>query len=255
MRNRMTLRFHEISETNHRILNPFTEHKLIQLGEVCRLKPGMHQLDLACGKGEMLCQWASKFGITGTGVDISEVFLGAARARAAEFGISEQVEFIQQEAVQFQPAPHSYDIVSCIGANWIGGGTRGTLELIKRKGLRQSTQSLVLMGEIFWRQEPAVEALEALGVQPGDWAVGLEELLSIFKASGTRLVEMILASDNDWDRYESMHWWAVDQWCQENPDHPDLEKLIAFTEHCRLDYFRYERPMCDWGVFVLRLDI
>jgi cyclopropane fatty-acyl-phospholipid synthase-like methyltransferase len=54
----MSLRFHEIAEQNHRILNPFTEEKLMLLGEICELEPGMRQLDLACGKGEMLSRWA-----------------------------------------------------------------------------------------------------------------------------------------------------------------------------------------------------
>jgi hypothetical protein len=35
----MSLRFHEIAEINHRILNPFTEDQLMFLGEVCRLNP------------------------------------------------------------------------------------------------------------------------------------------------------------------------------------------------------------------------
>lgn len=78
----MTLRFHEIAEANHRILNPFTDEKLMLLGEVCRLEAGQRQLDLACGKGEMLCRWAQRFGIEGVGVDLSEVFLAAAQARA-----------------------------------------------------------------------------------------------------------------------------------------------------------------------------
>lgn len=47
------------------------------LGEVCRLKAGMRQLDLACGKAEMLCQWAKRWGIHGVGVDISQLFLAA----------------------------------------------------------------------------------------------------------------------------------------------------------------------------------
>ena len=34
----MSLRFHEISEKNHRILNPFTDEKLMLLGDVCRLR-------------------------------------------------------------------------------------------------------------------------------------------------------------------------------------------------------------------------
>ena len=70
---------HEIAEADHRILNPFTDEKLTLLGEVCRLRRGQRQLDLACGKGEMLARWAQRFGISGVGVDISGVFLDAAR--------------------------------------------------------------------------------------------------------------------------------------------------------------------------------
>jgi SAM-dependent methyltransferase len=249
----MTLRFHEIAEKNHRILNPFTDEKLMLLGEICRLEPGMRQLDLACGKGEMLCRWAGRFGIEGTGVDISTVFLDAARKRADELGVASQVDFVLQDAAKFQAEPDAYDIVSCIGANWIGGGTRGTLELIKSKGLKRSPDSLILMGEIFWREEPPAEALAGMGVQPGEWAVGLEGILAMFEESGTHLVEMVLATDTEWDRYESKHWWAVERWLRENADDPDCEDLIAFANQSRLAYFRYERPLCDWGVFVLRM--
>ena len=78
----MSLRMHELAEANHRILNPFTHEKLMLLGEICRLDAGMQQLDLACGKAEMLCQWAKRWGIHGVGVDISAFFLAAARAQA-----------------------------------------------------------------------------------------------------------------------------------------------------------------------------
>ena len=94
----MTLRYHEISETSHRMLNPFTDEKLMLLGEVSGLRAGMSQLDLACGKGEMLCRWAAKYGVTGTGVDISEVFLGAARERARELGVDDKVSFVKGDA-------------------------------------------------------------------------------------------------------------------------------------------------------------
>ena len=36
----MSLRYHEIAEGNHRILNPFTEEKLMLLGQICRLRSG-----------------------------------------------------------------------------------------------------------------------------------------------------------------------------------------------------------------------
>jgi ubiquinone/menaquinone biosynthesis C-methylase UbiE len=118
----MTLRFHEIGEANHRILNPFTEEKLMLLGEICRLRPGMCQLDLACGKAEMMCQWAKKWGIEGVGIDISSVFLGAARARAYELGVTSQLTFVRHDAGKYQAEQEAFDIVSCIGATWIGNG-------------------------------------------------------------------------------------------------------------------------------------
>src|SRR5215207_9983829 len=37
----MSLKYHKIAEANHHILNPFTDDKLMLLGEVARLKPGM----------------------------------------------------------------------------------------------------------------------------------------------------------------------------------------------------------------------
>ena len=249
----MSLRFYEIAERDHRILNPFTEEKLMLLGEICRLKPGMNHLDLACGKGEALSRWAETFGITGTGVDISAVFIDAARKRAEELKVDSQINFAHEDAVHFQTVPESYDVVSCIGANWLGGGTRGTLELLKSKGLKHNPDSLILMGEIFWREEPSDEALREMGTRPGEWAVGLDGIVDIFENSGVRVVEMVLATDTDWDRYQSKHWWAFDRWLQENKDDPERDELMAFADKSRQAYFKYERPLCDWGVFVLRL--
>ena len=37
----MSLRFHAIAESYHRILNPFTEDHLLLLAEICRLHPGI----------------------------------------------------------------------------------------------------------------------------------------------------------------------------------------------------------------------
>src|SRR5579872_6683351 len=126
----MTLRFHEIAEAGHRILNPFTADKLRLLGEICRLQTGQRQLDLCCGKGEMLCTWSRDHGISGVGVDISQVFLAAAQDRAEELGVAERVRFVHADAGTYRDDATPYDLVSCIGATWIGGGLSGTIELL-----------------------------------------------------------------------------------------------------------------------------
>lgn len=63
-------RIFTVSESEHRIHNPFTEEKYATLGRVLRMKPGTRILDLGSGTGEMLCTWARDYGITGTGTGI-----------------------------------------------------------------------------------------------------------------------------------------------------------------------------------------
>jgi hypothetical protein len=51
-------RYHEISEVDHRILNPLALDQLVAIGDICGLRVGHRHLDLASGAGEMLCQYA-----------------------------------------------------------------------------------------------------------------------------------------------------------------------------------------------------
>src|SRR5215467_14223366 len=98
----MSLRFHEIAEARHRILNPLTDGKLMLLGDICRLRPGQRILDLACGKAELLARWAAEWGVGGVGVDISEVFVPAGRRRVADLGVADRVEIVRGDASAYR---------------------------------------------------------------------------------------------------------------------------------------------------------
>jgi SAM-dependent methyltransferase len=244
----MSLRHHEIAETNHRILNPFTDDKLALLGEVCRLRPGQRLLDLACGKGEMLCQWARRHGVTGVGVDISEVFLSAARARAQELGVADRLRFEHGDAGAYAAEPAGVDVVSCIGATWIGGGLAGTLELM-RTAVRDD--GLLLVGEPYWIGDPPEAAYESLGLAPEEFA-SLVGTLDRFTAAGCELVEMVLADGDSWDRYVASQWWTISHWLDANPDDPDHAAMREFLDKARRSHLEYQRDYLGWGVFVLR---
>jgi SAM-dependent methyltransferase len=242
------LRQHEIAEAAHRILNPLTDEKLNLVGEVCRLGEGQRQLDLACGKGEMLCRWAAEYGIGGLGVDISAVFLAAARARAEELGVTGLVRFQHGDAGRAAVQPGSYDIVSCIGATWIGGGVGGTIALM-RPALRPA--GLILIGEPYWTRPPPPEAVAAMGFQP-DQFTSLVGTMERFEAAGMRLVEMVLADGDSWDRYVASQWWTVAAWLDDNSEHPDAPAMRRYLEDCRRSHLEYGRRLLGWGVFVLR---
>jgi tRNA A58 N-methylase Trm61 len=61
-------RIFNITESAHRIHNPFTPEKLATLGAALRLETGTRVLDLGSGSGEMLCTWARDYGVIGTGI-------------------------------------------------------------------------------------------------------------------------------------------------------------------------------------------
>lgn len=245
----MSLRFHEIAEATHRILNPFTDDKLMLLGEICRLTAGQRQLDLACGKGEMLCRWAERFETVGLGIDKSEVFLTAAQKRAGELGVSDRVRFVQGDAGQPSSDGALYDVVSCIGATWIGGGVEGTVALM-RPSLRKG--GLLLIGEPYWIAEPPPEAYAPMGIQPSEFTslVGSADRLA---AAGVELIEMVLADQDSWDRYVAAQWWTVDAWLRANPDDPEAPEIRTIFESSRRWHLEYGRQYLGWGVFVGRI--
>src|SRR3954453_21459366 len=90
------LRHHAIRESSHRIIDPFTDEQLATLGRALRMRPGASVLDLACGKGELLCTWARDHGTVGTGVDLNPWFLEAARERATALGVD--VRLVEADA-------------------------------------------------------------------------------------------------------------------------------------------------------------
>lgn len=244
----MSLRFHEIAEGAHPILNPLSPEKLALLGELCQLAPGQRVLDLACGKGELLIQWARRYACRGVGVDISEVFIRAARQRAEMLEVLDQVTFVIDDAGQYPQPYHAFDVVSCLGATWIGGGLAGTLELMQTA---LADDGLILVGEPYWHSPPPPAACAAMNCAPDDFAT-LGGTLERFESAGLWLVEMVLADQDTWDRYEARQWINVDRYLRENRDDPEWDALRQWSAHNRYTYLNYGRQYMGWGVFVLR---
>lgn len=243
----MTLRHHEIAEARHRILNPLVEAQLRLLGEIAGVGPESRVLDLACGKGELLCRWAEWFGSRGVGVDLSTVFAAAARDRAAELGVADRIEIVTGDAADYRTEPAAFDVVCCIGATWIGGGLTGTIALLRR-ALRPG--GLLLVGEPYWAEDPPAEFIEA----DRGWAefTTLEGTFDRLDAAGVDLVEMVLATPDSWDRYTAAHWMAISDWLAANPEDPDHAAMVEFLDRDRRLYLRWGRRYLGWGVFVTR---
>ena len=239
-------RYHQISESSHRIMNPLALDRLMLVGEICKLREGVRILDLACGKGEMLCQFARRFGTSGVGIDVFSPVLEDARRRAGELRVGKQVEFVQGDASTPPSEIGSFDVVSCLGASWIGGGLTGTLEIMKD---HVEAGGWLLVGDVYWARPPSV----ALENRYGQTFADLEGTLDLFEAARVDLVEMVITNLDDWDRYEASQWLNVSDWLLANPDHEDAAHLRALRGESRRNYLAEERGTIGWGVFVGRL--
>ena len=87
-----------------------------KLDLVCRklgLREGMRLLDVGCGWGSMALHAASRYGVSVTGVTISQSQVDLARKRVAEAGLTDKVEIRLQDYRRIDDGP--YDAVSSIG--------------------------------------------------------------------------------------------------------------------------------------------
>ncbi|MFH0848949.1 MAG: methyltransferase domain-containing protein [archaeon] len=241
------MRYHEIAERYRHILNPFSHSKLIRVAHIAGIRKGMQVLDLACGKGEMLCQWARCFGISGVGVDRSNVFLEAARKRAKELSVVDHVEFVEGDAGNYAIETNRYNVICCIGATWIRGSLDGTLQFMQ-SGVSQG--GLLIVGEPFWRQPPLPEEYKRMLTSTDLDFRDLAGTLNRIELNGIEPISMVLANEDDWDRYETANWRSVQEWVHENPKDNDAAKFLEIMRRERETYLRWGRSYLGWGVFI-----
>lgn len=241
-------RIFNITESAHRIHNPFTPDKLVALGTALRLEAGTRILDLGSGSGEMLCTWARDHDIVGTGIDLSPLFTEQAKHRAAELNVQEQVRFIHVDAAGYV-ADEKVDLAACVGATWIAGGVAGTVALLARS---LCAGGMILVGEPYWRLLPPTDdiAKGCLAHSAADFLL-LPDLLASFDRLGYDVVEMVLADQNGWDRYEAAKWLTMRRWLDANPADELAGEVRALLVSEPQRYATYTREYLGWGVFAL----
>jgi SAM-dependent methyltransferase len=81
---------------------------------------------------------------------------------------------------------------------------------------------------------------------------GLEPTVARLESAGADLITLIDSSTDDWDRYETLHWLALDDWLREHPDHPDARSFEEMGRRLRSRYVTWHRDLLGWAILVGR---
>ena len=240
---RVIPRYFVVAEAEHEIQNPTSEEKLLLLGKRLGLGADSRVLDIASGRGGPALLLTREFGCTWHGVELSPDFHAVAVERAEQAGLADRLSFVLGDGAQATFVPESYDAALCLGASFVYGSLADTVDAL---AVAVRPGGHVVVGEPYWRRLPLPDDYED---RAEPWAT-LEGTTRIFETSGLPVVSVIASSEDDWDRYETLHWQALERWLAANEDDPDAPEIRARHEHWKWNYLRHQRDFLGWAIFV-----
>lgn len=237
-----------ITHRDHIVCNPTSSAKLDELVDLLPLQSGSRVLDIACGKAELLLRIAERHDATGVGVDISPYEVEAARQRVATRRLENRIEIVESDGAEYNAEPGSFDMMMCIGATWVWGGYRGTIEALKKIVV---PGGLIAIGEPFKMKEPHEDYIAA-DPEFVPSLVTHGENVAIAQGAGLTLLYASVSNQDDWDRYEGLQTRAAELYATEHPEDPDVEELLKQRHEVDAVYLKWARDTLNWAVYLFR---
>ena len=239
------VRFSTIAHRDHAYCNPLDPEVLDGVLDRLGLEAGRRVLDVGCGKGALLVRIAERYGAGGLGVDINAAFLAEGRALAERRGVADRVELRETEASRLG-GESVFDAALCIGSSHALGGYRPALRALTQ---RVRPRGYLLIGEGYWRREPAPEYLERLGATADEMTTH-EATTETGAAEGLEPRGAWVSSERDWDRYEELYARTVETWVATHPDDRDAPAARERIRLWRETYRRWGRDTLGFGLYL-----
>jgi len=242
-------KYFDTTHREHVLCNPTNVEKIDEFITMLRMKPGAKVLEIATGEGEFIIRLVERYEIEGIGVDISPYHITDAENKSKARIPDAHLTFLEMDGANYQPSqPESFDLVACIGASWIYGGHKETLKALKDMA---APGGWVVVGEPYWRQEPDPAYLEAIGEQRSSFGTHYENTAAGLDL-GLELVYTLVSSQDDWDRYEGLQWYAASEWAERHPHDPDAGELLQRVRANRASYLQWGRDTLGWSIYVFK---
>jgi SAM-dependent methyltransferase len=236
-------RISAVAHADHPVMAPVSDPSVERMLRTLPIPDGGTVADFGCGRGEWLIRLLQQRGdVTGTGIDVSDVALSAARQTASSAGVGDRATWRLGDATAELGA--ATDAALCIGAAHAFGGLEPTLSTL---GRRVRPGGCVLLGEGFWEHTPSPRALEVIGELPD-----LAGLVAACQTHHWQVVDGHVSTAEEWDRYEWSWVGSLTRWAL---DHHGSEDGTAALEAARVhldEWLTGYRGQLGFATLVLR---
>ncbi|MGD0703174.1 MAG: methyltransferase domain-containing protein [Trebonia sp.] len=203
---------------------------------------GAHVADLGCGWGELLLRVVARTGqATGTGVDTDAGALNRGERLAVERHLDGRVQFTAADVSGWKGAA---DRVLHIGASHALGGTTSALDALARV---VPAGGRLLFGDCYWQAAPSAAATELFG----DQVLPLAGLLAACRTAGWRVIHLSVASQLEWDDFESTYRAGRQEWLLANAGDPRAAEVRDWLDASERRYLEVYREVLGFAYLVL----
>jgi ubiquinone/menaquinone biosynthesis C-methylase UbiE len=167
--------------------------------EITQMRNGLKVLDVSSGRGTQTIFYAEKYGVSATGLDISEEMIATAEKRAKEKGLSGRINFVRGDSQNLPFADNTFDIVINECAVGIPDNSQQVINEMVRV---VKTGGKIAIHESTWRKKIVAERKAELAERYGTTPLELDEWVQMLENAGAKNIEYEF---DEWSKPE-MFW-------------------------------------------------
>ncbi|MFZ1401375.1 MAG: class I SAM-dependent methyltransferase [Candidatus Promineifilaceae bacterium] len=228
--------------------NPFSPERIDNLLDELWLTEASKILDVGCGQGELILRLLQRFNCQAVGIDPDENAIQIAQQKTAPFAPNVALYTAPFAALSF--ATHQFDACFSLGTTHAFGDVGEALDnaLASLKTITKSG-GLIILGDGYWRQEPAPAYLQTTGIDKKELRPHPENIAAGQKI-GLECVYAITATRHEWDHFEGAFWLAAERELLQNPGDAQLAEKVRRRRIWKNAYWQWGRETMGFGLYV-----
>ncbi|MEM1377257.1 MAG: class I SAM-dependent methyltransferase [Pseudomonadota bacterium] len=229
-----------------------SEERASELISKLSLNSSKSVLDAGCGSAEFLINLTRATGCYGVGVDIDQAALDIGSQHAGDLIQTGRLDLERIDLRNPDVFDGDFDAAICLGSSHAFAEAENAYPVMLErlcKLVRPSAK--LLIGECFWKKEPAPDYLELLGEPVGIYR-SFDENIKCAASAGLKLIEADQATLQEWDIFELHHLRRAEDSLSDTSGDPSVKDKLKSHREWYEGYEEWGRETLGFGFYLFR---